>query len=75
MDLLLYLIKQSSGACLNDKTNKLITEYINDKAHAVRKEGIKLLVKIHCEVGSGWVEKNLMPKIFPLAKAKSYIQR
>ena len=75
MDLLLYLIKQSSGSCLNDKIIKLLLEYVNDKANIVRKEGIKLLVKIHCEVGNGWIEKNLLPKILPLAKAKSYIQR
>ena len=55
MDLLFYLMKQSGAEFVNDKIIKLITEYINDKANAVRKEGIKLLVKIQEELGSPWI--------------------
>ena len=46
MELLFYLVKQTGIELANDKIIKLMTDYISDKANSVRKEGMKLLVKI-----------------------------
>ena len=40
------MIKNSTPTFLNDKIIKIITDYIKDRANAVRKEATKLIILI-----------------------------
>ena len=54
---------------------KLTIDFIRDRACAVRKEGIKLLVKVLDHFQPPWFEKNIMTKLLNIFKATSYLQR
>lgn len=50
-------------------------DYVEDKANAVRKQGIKLLAKIQDAFGSQWFEQTFMQKIMEIGNSESYLQR
>ena len=43
---LTYLINNSPVTFMNEKITKISTEYLKDKANAVRKQGIQLILDI-----------------------------
>jgi serine/threonine-protein phosphatase 2A regulatory subunit A len=55
INILSYLIKNSPISFLNEKIIKFVTEYLKDRANAVRKEGVRLIIKIIDQHGQGWV--------------------
>ena len=44
INIMSYLIKNSGPNFLNEKIMKIVTEYLKDRANAVRKEGVRLII-------------------------------
>jgi len=75
IDILYYLIRNSPPAFINEKILKFIIDYLKDRASAVRKESVKLIIKIIEQHGQTWVEKNIIPKFIPLFKSPTFMHR
>jgi HEAT repeat protein len=75
IDILYYLIRHSPPTFINEKILKFIVDYLKDRASAVRKESVKLIVKIIELHGQGWVEKSIVPKIIPMFKSPTFMHR
>jgi hypothetical protein len=70
-----YLIKNSGTNFLNEKNTKIVIDYLKDRANAVRKDGVKLIIQIIDQHGQPWTEKSIIPKIIPMFKSQTYIHR
>jgi serine/threonine-protein phosphatase 2A regulatory subunit A len=55
INILSYLIKNSPPTFLNEKIIKFIIDYFKDRANSVRKEGVKLVLKVIEQHGQSWV--------------------
>lgn len=75
INILAYLIKNSPLAFLSEKIAKSVLDYLKDRANAVRKEGVRLILKIIEQHGQGWAEKNLIPKMLPMFKSPTFLHR
>jgi hypothetical protein len=75
INILAYLIKNSPLAFINEKVTKFVVDYLKDRANAVRKEGVRLIVKIIEQHGQPWVEKNIIPKLIPMFKSPTFLHR
>jgi hypothetical protein len=54
---------------------KFVVEYLKDRANAVRKEGVLLIVKLVEQHGQAWVEKTVIPKLLPMFKSPTFLHR
>lgn len=75
INILSYLISNSAVSFLNEKIIKIIIDYLKDRANAVRKEGVRLILDIIAQHGQPWVERNIIPKFLPLFKSTTFIHR
>lgn len=55
INILSYLIKNSPITFLSEKIIKFVVDYLKDRANAVRKEGVKLIMKLIEQHGQIWV--------------------
>lgn len=75
INILSYLIRNSGQNFLNEKITKIIIDYLKDRASAVRKEGVRLIISIIDQHGQPWTEKNIIPKILPMFKSQTFVHR
>lgn len=75
MNILRYLIKNSTVSFLNEKVIKTITDYLKDRANSVRKEAVQLILEIIGQHGQPWVERTIIPKLLPMFKSATFIHR
>lgn len=75
INILAYLIKNSPLAFMSEKIVKFVLDYLKDRANAVRKEGVRLIVRIIEQHGQPWAEKNIVPKLLPMFKSPTFLHR
>jgi HEAT repeat protein len=75
INILGYLVKNSPITFLSEKVVKFVVDYLKDRANAVRKEGVKLIVRLIEQHGQPWVEKNIISKMLPMFKSPTFLHR
>jgi len=55
--------------------NKMIVDFLKDRANSVRKEVTKLIAELIDQHGQSWAEKNIVAKLLPMFKSSTYMHR
>jgi hypothetical protein len=75
IDLFFYFVQNSGKDFMNEKNTKILLDYLKDRAFSIRKGGIQLLSKVFDHCGQVWFEKTILPKILPMFKSQTFIER